>query len=482
VSQDLDPARRGQLGQYLTPWPVAQFMASLFETPSADVRLLEAGAGAGSLVAAFVEMWTKTSPLGSRLTAYAYEVDAALHSPLQETLSILQAHAEASGREMQSELFKADFIHAGTERLLPLYAGERRFTHAILNPPYAKINVGSAHRLLLSEVGIETVNLYTAFLAVAFSLLADRGELVAIVPRSWCNGSYYRPFRVWMEDHGALAHIHLFTSRRDAFKDDEVLQENVIVRWQRSVTQGPVTVSSSSDSTFSDLERHEVPFSRIVEPGDSERYIHIPTVSTAQQTPVGLFQSRLDEIGIDASTGPVVDFRLKEHLRADPDKKTVPLLYAQHFRNGGLSYPITSKKPNAIELNADTRKWLFPSGWYVATKRFTSKEEVRRVVAHVVDPRKLPSKYIGFENHLNVFHASRAGMDEVLAHGLALFLNSTLVDRHFRLFSGHTQVNVTDLRRMRYPSRAKLLEFGSWAKKQKTLDQSKIDTFIETHL
>ena len=31
-----------------------------------------------------------------------------------------------------------------------------------------------------------------------------------------------------------------------------------------------------------------------------------------------------------------------------------------------------------------------------------------------------------------------------------------MVDRHFRQFSGHTQVNATDLRSLRYPQRATL--------------------------
>ena len=52
---------------------------------------------------------------------------------------------------------------------------------------------------------------------------------MAIIPRSFCNGPYYRPFRDFILRRGALRHMHLFDSRNKAFKDDEVLQENVIV-------------------------------------------------------------------------------------------------------------------------------------------------------------------------------------------------------------------------------------------------------------
>jgi len=48
----------------------------------------------------------------------------------------------------------------------------------------------------------------------------------------------------------------------------------------------------------------------------------------------------------------------------------------------------------------------------------------------------------------------------MLAKGLAVFLNSTLVDLFFRQFNGHTQVNAGDLRKLRYPQRDALLSMG----------------------
>jgi hypothetical protein len=40
---DLD--QHHELGQFLTPNPIAEFMASLFEIPRSEVQLLDAGAG-----------------------------------------------------------------------------------------------------------------------------------------------------------------------------------------------------------------------------------------------------------------------------------------------------------------------------------------------------------------------------------------------------------------------------------------------------
>lgn len=47
-------SRQERLGQFLTAAPVADFMASMFMSLPMTVRLLDAGAGAGSLTAAFV--------------------------------------------------------------------------------------------------------------------------------------------------------------------------------------------------------------------------------------------------------------------------------------------------------------------------------------------------------------------------------------------------------------------------------------------
>ena len=51
----LDQAKRGEQGQYMTPAPTAELLASMFENLSGDVSLLDAGAGVGSLTAAFLQ-------------------------------------------------------------------------------------------------------------------------------------------------------------------------------------------------------------------------------------------------------------------------------------------------------------------------------------------------------------------------------------------------------------------------------------------
>lgn len=474
VSKLLDPSRRAILGQFMTPTAIADYMASLFTNWSHSTRLLDAGAGIGSLSEAFACEFFRKSPEGSELEAHCYEIEPILVDYLKTHLVEITDAAKETGHRVAAKVHELDFIADGTNMLS---MNAPRFTNAILNPPYKKMGTGSEHRKMLSSVGIETVNLYTAFLGLAIALMEDGGEIVAIIPRSFCNGTYYRPFRRYLLSNCAIRHIHVFDSRKKAFKDDDVLQENIIIHLVKGKPQADVTVSTSHDPEMHDYEHRQFLFTDIVKPKDTETFIRIPILDVDTNT--RLFRHTLKEIGVDVSTGPVVDFRVKDYWLSEPDDNCAPLLYAHHFRGGALSWWIPHKKPNAIRLSSDTRKWLMPQGFYTITKRFSSKEEPRRIVAHVVDPSKLPYPHYGFENHLNVFHAAKHGLSEDLAHGIAIFLNSTVADRYFRNFSGHTQVNATDLRSMLYPSRNELERFGKWAKQQRKLTQAQIDSYLE---
>lgn len=457
ISPRIAQKRKAELGQFMTPSSVARFMASLFpQNTGRNCRLLDAGAGIGALSCAFLDRWTKGGFNFDSVDVFAYEIDESLRSHLIRNLSAYKG--------VRSHVFGGDFIELADQ---PLLSDHIEYTHAILNPPYKKISSGSDHRHALRNLGIETVNLYSAFVALAVAQASPNGQIVAIIPRSFCNGPYYRPFRDFILSRAALRHMHLFESRNQAFRDDDVLQENIIIRLERGAKQSSVTISTSTDDQFTDVVTHEHAFDRIVHADDTERFIHVPTTpgkSIIELSTAVCFS--LEEIGIQVSTGPVVDFRLRKHLRDNPESGTVPLLYSGHFTGGGTEWPkLGAKKPNAICRNRETEKWLYPSGCYCVVRRFSSKEEKRRIIASVVDPTSFgDAPVLGFENHLNVFHENKRGLPIALAEGLAAYLNTSAVDENFRRFNGHTQVNATDLRTMKYPSRAALIKLGRFAK------------------
>jgi adenine-specific DNA-methyltransferase len=477
VSTKLDGAQRSSLGQFMTPAAIAGFMASLFVIKDSDeCRLLDPGAGIGSLSIAFLERLLKEDHKFKRIEVQAYEIDDKLGWHLENMFACYKAIADVH-LDFAATIVVDDFVERAVEEILSVDR-EREFTHAVLNPPYKKISSDSNHRFLLRQVGIETVNLYAAFVALALELLQNGGQLVAIIPRSFCNGPYYRQFRNLLLQKSAVRQIHLFDARDKAFKDDEVLQENVIVHLERGGKQDEVIISTSNDDSFSDYTACSYSFNQIVYPDDAECFIHIPTsAETCLLESSPIFNRLLSDLFVEVSTGPIVDFRVKEHIRQLPQSGAVPLLYPGHFVGNSIEYPKTNwKKPNAIDFNSSTEKWLYPNGFYTVVRRFSSKEQKRRIYASVVNPNSFPDSIaIGFENHLNVFHFKRRGISEEFAYGLAAFLNSTPVDQYFRRFNGHTQVNATDLRKLKYPDLNILKSLGRWAKERVNPTQEMID-------
>jgi adenine-specific DNA-methyltransferase len=446
-SANLRIESRKRLGQFMTPSVVARMLARQFEMPM-EVRLLDAGAGMGALTAAFVEAACAEKARPRLIDVTCFEVDPDMVRLLRETLSRCASDCKRANIAFRAEVVVDDYILRSAE---PLLAVGGRFNCAILNPPYGKINTGSRWRTALRSQGVETVNLYTAFVALALQQLEPGGQLVAITPRSFCNGSYYEPFRRFLLDLAAIEAIHMFESRRTTFRDDDVLQENIIFRLRRDVAQKEVILSSDL------MPAREVEFPEVVCPGDRHAFIRLPLGKARVADVVQSLPFLLSDLGLTVSTGRVVDFRAKEYLRREPGSGTVPLIYPGHFDNGKVRWPRESfKKHNALADCPSTHSLMVPAGTYVLTKRFTAKEEKRRVVAAIYRGERA-----GFENHVNYFHERGAGLPEALAEGLTRFLNSEAVDSYFRTFSGHTQVNATDLRSLRYPTQAQLVALCS---------------------
>lgn len=487
ASGGFDATRKQELGQYLTPPAIGTFMASLFEAHPTEVRLLDAGAGDGGLTAAFVKQLCGSGRRPKRILVTAYELDEAIVPSLERTFRLCRAECCRSGIGFSAEFHGGDFIEAAGSLVRGDLFGAAKmpFNAAILNPPYRKINSDSHTRRLLREVGIETSNLYTGFLALAARLLCENGEMVAICPRSFCNGPYFRPFREQFLGMMSLRQLHVFESRSAAFQQDDVLQENIIVHAVKSSEKPQhIVISTSSGERGGEVAERACPYTEVVSPRDPERFIHLVTGESdeAVRRKMTHFTTPLAKLGLEVSTGRVVDFRAKQFIVRETQDDTAPLIYPCHFNGGFVHWPKPGgRKPNAIRDTERTQELLVPGAIYVLAKRFTSKEERRRVVACIYDPSRIRAERVGFENHLNYFHARGRGLPMDLAKGLAAFLNSTLVDVYFRQFNGHTQVNATDLRNMRYPTRAELESLG-----HKIGDafpgQAELDSLVEREL
>ena len=461
----LDPEKQSKLGQFFTPARAAELIASMVRLPkSGSLRVLDPGAGVGSLTAALVERVAREAP-DIRLDIVAVELDPLVVPYLRQTL------VDCTGPRVRTHLVQGDFITESSGALDGIGELHEPFDLVVMNPPYGQLGATSAYRRALQAAGVECPNLYAAFLALGYLNLVDGGQVVAIIPRSFANGTYFRDFRKHLLSETALDRIHTFESRSTVFADTGVLQENVIISAIRGGSIESVHVTSSVGHEDEVVER-VVPTVEVVRPGDPHRFVRITLDDEALPDAAGCV---LADLGLTASTGRVVDFRAREWLVDAEVDGSVPLVYPGNVRLGRIEWPRAIRKPQGFLVGEEAAdRLLFPPGSYVVIKRFSSKEERRRVVAAVWES----TTPVAFENHLNVIHCNGRGLDPLLAVGLCIWLNSTGIDRFFRTFSGHTQVNATDLRTLPTPSEVDLRRLGAMWPKGAT-EQAEIDHLVD---
>jgi adenine-specific DNA-methyltransferase len=174
---------------------------------------------------------------------------------------------------------------------------------------------------------------------------------------------------------------------------------------------------------------------------------------------------RFSELGLRISTGPVVMFRATEFLLAEPNgKNTAPLLSVFNVKPFRTQWPLIHRKqPTAFKVCPDSQSLLLPTKNYVLLRRFSAKEEHRRLTASFLLASDISQPFVALENHLNyVYHADRElTVDE--AYGLTALFNCALLDRYFRTIQWlpASEAESVDLALLTV-TRSSLSSFKSW--------------------
>ena len=93
-------------------------------------------------------------------------------------------------------------------------------------------------------------------------------------------------------------------------------------------------------------------------------------------------------------------------------------------------------------------------------RRFSTNEMKKRLVAAPFLKGQLNTDKIGIENHVNYITGIDEEMSKELVFGVATYLNSDQIEIYFRAMNGHTQVNISDIYWLPFPSKKKLIEIG----------------------
>ncbi len=479
---------RRAIAQVFTPAPVARFMADRVSHIGEEFHFIDAGAGVGVLAAAMCER-IAALPKPRRVTAELYETDPAVLPVLRETMKDCRKLLAERGHDLTVTLHDEDFVlrrplHPDAASL---YAPPARTAYAdavLMNPPYAKLAKDSPQARAFAEIVHGQPNIYALFMAAAVELLRPQGELIAITPRSFCNGLYFREFRRWLLARMSLRHVHLFESRRATFKDSEVLQESVITVAVRQPRQAAtVDVSSSHGADIEEAKPTSHAATTVIDDPSGACVIRLPAAASDLDImrAVEAWSATFAERGLRISTGPVVSFRATRYLLDSADHPdAVPLLSIHNVRPFATVWPLEKgSKPVALRAVNGAAALVLPAQNYVLLRRFSAKEEHRRLTASPYLPTEMERRRpVALENHINyVTHNNRElAANEV--HGLVAIFNSALLDRYFRILSGNTQVNATEIRTIPFPDLQTIARIGDQVALLNAADRVDIDAAV----
>lgn len=461
--EKMPKSKRKKRGQFFTSVETARFMAGMFDLDKCQeqVSVLDPGTGTGILSIAFIERLLLIHP-NIKVSLTCYETDPEVLPVLKENIEYAKSQYP---NQIEYNITEVDYILSqGNDFDENLLATEnpKKFDYIIANPPYLRVMRDNPAALAMPRVVHGTPNLYFLFAAMSlFNLKAD-SEMVYIIPRSWTSGAYFKAFREYLLSEGKIEQIHLFVSRDKVFNAEEVLQETMIIKIRRTKHK-PKTVlitSSNSCNDFDEITKLKVPYDVVV--SGEDLYVYLPTNEEEIEVikKINTYHSTLPDEGLKMKTGIVVDFRQWDELRKEPGDHILPLFYSQHIRDGRVNHQpsgkefdwIVDEKPGLIQKNKN----------YVFIKRFTAKEERRRLQCGVYSPADFKEyKFIGTQNKINfIDRVDGSEMDTQTTYGVYALFNSTLFDMYYRILNGSTQVNSTEINNIPVPPANMIKKIG----------------------
>ncbi|MDJ1472721.1 Eco57I restriction-modification methylase domain-containing protein [Cytophagaceae bacterium DM2B3-1] len=457
-----------KLGQFFTPLAVAQFMASFSKIKTEKVKILDPGCGIGILSTAICEALISSNCHIRTIELVAFETDVDILPLAEDCFKYLGLWLNQRGIDFTFFLCKNDFVLHNSSSLNNNESVHESYDIIISNPPYFKLQKDDERILATKSVIYGQTNIYTIFLLIAAKLLKEDGQLIFITPRSFCSGNYFRLFREIFFSIVDLDTIHLFDSRKDTFKRDKVLQENIIIsavrkQHTRSSQLGlpfididkDITISSSNGiDDIKDRRIKKYECSDLINFDSYQKIIHLPSSDTDEKV-IEIFKTwtgSLSAYNLAISTGPVVDFRSEEMISFESKQDVVPLIWLHNVDSMKFTWPRNvgykgKPKGQYIINNEVSSSRLVKNRNYVFLRRFSAKDDNRRLIAAPYFSNTLSDMpKLGIENHLNYIYHKEKDLSNNEAFGLAGILNSRLFDLYFRTFNGNINVSATELR------------------------------------
>ncbi len=267
-------------GQFFTPKLISDFMGDLAIPKSSKISILDPGCGTAILSCSLIEKLVSKIEI-EQIDLTLYEIDTNLIKETEKVVDFLQKWLLNKGIILNATINKNDFIidNSSAFAVNSLFdlIKYKNFDYIISNPPYFKIQKADTRASIAKELVYGQPNIYSIFMGLSAKLLKKNGELIFIIPRSFAAGNYFKAFRHSFFNNVSISDIHIFDSRNKMFKNDNVLQENIILRATKSFNPEIRITSSECDKGLNNPTISRFKTEELIDFKSKDKILFIPS-------------------------------------------------------------------------------------------------------------------------------------------------------------------------------------------------------------
>ena len=445
ASNSLTQREKREFAAYYTPRSLSEHMVTVADFKGG--KLGDKGAGAGVLSASAA---AKHILSNSKVPCFisANEIQPAIQQFLKKTLNSVAQQAKALNKTFDYEI-NGDFLEMA-DTALSNECGD--YDSLIINPPYFKIAAKSdINTLIFNKLGFRLPNIYSVFILLSLRILKKNGSLTALVPRSFFNGAYHKPFRNFIRQNFSIDSVTRYRSRSNLFKGDNVLQENVIIKFSKRKQAELISIFTCDEPNKPAEHNMLLPASLLL---DNEEGIF---VLPADHEELSAFQRvrqlpfSLSDLGVSFSTGKLIAYKQKEFFT---DEEGAMFVEAKNIDTSTSHYKRRNNPRShgdAVTINTKTKMSLIDAQNVILIKRISSNSDTKRMHCTVLKESDCNTKKLAIANSLQYIYGPSIA-DENVALRLNEFLTSPDVENAIRAINGTTQINSGDVNMLRFPS------------------------------
>ncbi len=331
----------------------------------------------------------------------------------------------------------------------------------VMNPPYGRVRLDEAARARHSRAVYGHANIYALFMAAALDQVGPGGVVSALVPAGWLGGSYFQRLRALLAKDAPLQRVSFVADRSGVFATG-VLQETVLATFKLGAKPAAIDCRAVTIVGAGSVGVAKIAKSRWPAVPDQPWPLPRSSADVALVKAAAAMPARLATYGWEVSTGPLVWNRLRDRLSARPRKDSVKVLWAADMEGGSIRQHRRRNQHRYLQLKTERERQTFVlDRAAVLVQRTTSPEQLRRLVAAVLDDETLAAwgGEVVVENHVNVLRCS--DINSVLTPALlGRLLDSGPLDRLYRCVTGSVAVSAYELAALPLPGPDVLLQWA----------------------